>query len=633
MMIPKSTADSLPAMISPTTSNSRFDTLPRWAPIALVAISFLVRLFFLNGMQGLIVFDVPHMDELYHLELARQILSTAGLPAEPFFRAPLYPYLFALVYHLVGESLYWSRFVQILAGSFLPLFVLMLGSRFFDRRVGWIAAGVAAIYPTFLYYDVSLLITSLMTLLTALLLLQLHRTESNPSWTNTILCGLLLGLTGLARPNILLFGPILVVWVWLVLRPKLGWQQAVFRFGAIGLVALAVVLPVTVRNYVVAGEPVLIAWQGGFNFYLGNHRGASGWSASAPGLDLSWKGGYEESIQIAETASGRTLKKTEVSDYWFERGFDEIAADPSAYLALLVRKMRLLGNGYEIPNNQNIYIARDFVPWIRPIFFAGEIYVPFGIVAPLALVGIGLSLRRWRRYLLCYLLLASYSISLLLFFVCARFRQPMLPLLLLFAVFGSRELYRMAVARNKRMLALAGSLFVFFFLHANADMLHLDSRRLAAQDQFMIGTAYLTQNNYPKAAAAFEAAIAADSMFAPSYANLGLIRIRQHQPVEAARFFRLAIRLEPGSLENSFNLAAVLIEQGKPAEAVTILERAVRLKPFNDEVHARLADAYTRVNRMPEALIAAREALHQNPHNALAGRLLPRIEQYLREHQ
>lgn len=620
-------------MVTHRQSSSLFDTLPRWAPYGLVALSLLVRLFFLNGMQGLIVFDVPHMDELYHLELVKQILSPAGLPAEPYFRAPLYPYFFALVYKLVGSSLYWSRFVQLVLGSFLPLLVLVLGTRIFDRRIGWAAAVIAAFYPTFLYYDVSLLITSLMTLLTTLLLWQLYRTEAHPTWLNTVLCGVLLGLAGLARPNILLFGPVLVLWVWLVLRPRLGWKQALTHYAVIGLAALAVVAPVTVRNYVVSGEPVLIAWQGGFNFYLGNHRGASGWSASAPGLDLSWKGGYEESIRIAEAARGRTLTRSEVSDYWFERGVTDIKADPAGYLSLLVRKLRLLVNGYEIPNNQNIYIAREFVPWIRPIFFAGGIFVPFGIVAPLALVGLGLSVRRWRHYLLCYLLLAAYSISLLLFFVCARFRQPMLPVLLLFAVFGAVELYRLVMSREKIKLALAGSAFVVLFLHSNADMLQLPADRLAAQDQFMIGTAYLTQNNYAKAAEAFEAAIAADSLYAPSWANLGLIRIRQRQPADAERCFRRAIRLEPGSLENSYNLAALLIEQGTPAEAVTILENAVRLKPFNDEVHARLADAYTRVDRMPEALIAAREALHQNPNNILARRLLPRIEQYLREHQ
>ena len=613
---------------SPTDSSNN-----RWALFGLVAAAFVVRLLFLNGMQGLIVFDIPHMDELYHLELARQILSSAGLPAEPFFRAPLYPYLFALVYHLTGESLYWSRFVQLVAGSFLPLLVLTLGSRLFDRRVGWAAALVAVVYPTFLYYDVALLITSLMTILTGLLLWQLYRSEEDPSWHNMVVSGLLLGMTGLARPNILLFGPVLLIWALTTLRAKLGLKQAILRYALIGIAALVVVVPVTVRNYVVSGETVFIAWQGGFNFYLGNHRGASGWSASAPGLDLSWKGGYAESIQIAEAAEGRALSKAEVSDYWFDRTYTDISADPAAFLGLMVRKLRLLVNGYEIPNNQNIYFARSFVPWLKPLLFSKGISFPFGVVAPLALVGLGLSLRRWRRYLLCYLLLTAYSISLLLFFVCARFRQPMLPVLLIFAVFGAIELYRLLMERKTRALAVAGTAFLVLFLHSNTDLLKLDPDRLAAQDQFMVGTAYLTQGNYDQAGTAFQAAIAADSTFAPSYANMGLIKIRQRQPAPAEQFFRRALRLEPGSLENYFNLAAVMIDQGKLEDAVALLENAVRLKPFNDEVHARLADAYTRVDRMPEALMAAREALHQNPQNVLARRLLPRIEQYLREHR
>lgn len=604
--------------------------LPPALTLALLFVAaFLVRLFYLNGMQELVTFDVPHMDELYHLELAKRILSPAGFPDEPFFRAPLYPYFFAGLYALAGKSLYWVRLIQIVLGSFLPLLMLGLGTRLFDRKVAWTAAIAAVVYPTFLYYDASLLITSLMTTLTTLLLWQLYRVQASPRLAAFALAGILLGMAGLARPNILLLGPVLAIWAGVIIRPELGLKRTVLRYAVMGVLAVLVIVPITVRNYAVSGEFIPIAWQGGFNFYLGNHTGATGWSASAPGLDLSWKGGYEESIAIAQAAEGRQLSKGEISAFWYDRAWEEIGGAPGAYVSLLVRKVRLLVNGYEIPNNQNIYIAREYVPWLKPLLFTSGIYFPFGIVMPLALIGIGFSLRRWRQYLLCYLLLGAYSVSLLLFFVCARFRQPMIPVLLLFAAYGVFELVRAVKERRGRTAVIAGVVLVALLIHSNVDMLGLDPKRTAAEDQFMIGTAYLTAKNYGKAEQAFKQAIAIDSTYAQSYANLGLVKIRQRQPRPAEGYFATALRLEPGAIEHYFNLATIKLELDKAAEAVTILERAATLKPFNDDVYSRLAEAYTRVLEMEKGRGAARRALELNPENRAAAALLQRIEQYL----
>jgi len=441
----------------------------------------------------------------------------------------------------------------------------------------------------------------------------------------------LLGVAGVARPNILLFGPVLIVWAGVILRPQLGWKKTAVRYAVMGLAAVLIVAPVTVRNYAVSGEFIPIAWQGGFNFYLGNHTGANGWSAAAPGLDLSWRGGYEESIAIPQAELGRPLSKGEISDYWYDRAWAEIADNPGSFVGLLVRKARLLVNGYEIPNNQNIYIATEYVPWLKPLLFANGVYFPFGLIAPLALVGIGLSIRRWRHFLIGYLLLGAYSFTLLLFFVCARFRQPMLPLLLLFAVFGSFELVRYVRERRWVPFGIGVVAFGLLAVHSNIDMLGLRAERVAAEDQFMIGTAHLTQKEYLKAERAFERALANDSSLAQAWANLGLVKIRQRQLRPAEDYFERALALEPTALEHYLNLATIRLDLGQNAEAVELLERAVALKPFNDAVHVRLAEAYTRLPDMVRAKAAAERALALNPANGAARQLIGRIDRYLQE--
>ena len=78
----------------------------RWLlPVIIVICAFLIRFIYLTQIQSMPTFDSPTMDEQYHLELANQI-NNDNLPAEPFFRAPLYPYLLAFFLKITDNSLY-----------------------------------------------------------------------------------------------------------------------------------------------------------------------------------------------------------------------------------------------------------------------------------------------------------------------------------------------------------------------------------------------------------------------------------------------------------------------------------------------------------------------------------------------
>jgi 4-amino-4-deoxy-L-arabinose transferase-like glycosyltransferase len=172
------------------------------------------------------------------VELAGQINSAEGLADEPYFRAPFYPYFLSFVFGLTGESIYMTRLIQIILGSLLPVLIWVLGLKLFNRPIAYIAAGITAFYPTFIYFDSLLLITSSMVLLTTLLLWQLYRCQKRLDLKSFIFAGSLLGLAALARPNILLLGPALFVWVWLILRPKLGTKRAVCHYLVLGLACL-----------------------------------------------------------------------------------------------------------------------------------------------------------------------------------------------------------------------------------------------------------------------------------------------------------------------------------------------------------------------------------------------------------
>jgi len=595
-------------------------------PLFIFLAAFLVRLVFLNQFQTMPTATNPVMDEKYHISLAEKI-NAGDTASEPFFRAPLYPYFLAGLFKITGSSLYWSRIAQIALGALLPLLLYLFGLMLFNRTVAFWAAALAVFYPTFLYYDASLLITFLMVLLTLLLVWQLYRTQERPRLKNFIMSGILLGMTGLARPNILILGPALFIWVWLVLKETQPIKKALVNYIVIGAAAFIIILPVTVRNYVVSGDPVFIAWQGGFNFYLGNNRQASGWSATVPGIDYSWEGGYRDAIVIAENDLKRPLMRSEVSDYWYDRAFDEIFSDPAAFISLAFKKLRLFFNGYEIPNNQNLYFAREFAPILKPLMFDKILYFPYGLVAPLALLGLGLTFQNWRKYLIIYLVLGSYLFSLILFFVCARFRQPVMPLMLLLAVFAVYRLVEIIRRKQTKNAVLLLFILALLIWESNHDMLGLDPNRERAEDYFMLGAAELEYGRTVEAELEFQRAIGIDSTHGASYNNLGLIYANRKDYVRALRFFQKALRFEPMNPENYFNYATTLMNLNDYNGAVSILERARQLHPLNYYVHYKLGMTYYQMGRLDQAEKSLAESLRLNPDNDHARQLLRQITQ------
>ncbi len=593
--------------------------------LLLFAVAFAIRLIHVIQLQSMPTFDDPTMDEGYHIELVKQINSAEGYPDEPYFRAPLYPYLLALLFKITGGSFFGVRVIQIFLGSFLPVLINLLGRKLFTDKIALWSAAIAAVYPTFIYYDASLLITLLEVLLSTSMVLLLAHYDGRSYWP-LILGGIALGLAGIARPTLLLFGPALLLWAWYVLKPKLGMKQAINAIVIVGVCSLLIVLPVTIRNYVVAHEFIVVSWQGGFNFYVGNNRNADGWSARVEGLDPSWRGGYLQSIAIAEQAAGRKLKYTEISDYWADRAFQEIAEEPGRFVALLIKKVRLLVNGYEIPNNQDEYLSGEFSSIQSLSMLRGPIYFPYGLLAPLAIIGGIIALRKWRQYLLLYLFFGAFSLSLMLFFVCSRFRQPLIPFMILFAVLGVFALIDFFRQAKHRRVVLYGLILIALVIESNHDLLKLNAATIAAENKDLLGNAWLRKGNLELALSEYQKAVAADPTYGKGHNNIGTVLVRQSRYTEAMPHLRRAIDLDPRLPEPYVNLSICCSETGDHASAITTLEQARSLFPTNPHVFFFLGLAYIDVGRMDDAMAALRESLKLDPANGEASRILRELQ-------
>ena len=229
--------------------------------------------------------------------------------------------------------------------------------------MGWIAALGAALYGPFLYFEGELLPTTWAVLFDAVLLLTLLWGQRRGGVLAALVAGLVLGLGTLAVPNVLLFAPVAAWWVyrwWPAAAPRRrALHLAVFAVGLMMLVG-----PVTLRNRIVGSEWVLISFNAGVNFYLGNNPDYDRTVAARPGA------GWSEVVDLPQREAGITQPGAG-SNYLLGKAWEYIRTEPGDYLALLLHKGYLFWHGAEIPRNTDPYFAAEYSPLLR--LFAVEI--------------------------------------------------------------------------------------------------------------------------------------------------------------------------------------------------------------------------------------------------------------------
>jgi tetratricopeptide (TPR) repeat protein len=640
--------------------------------------AWLLRFAYVLHLQASPLADVPMLDELYHVEWAKALAAGDWIGSAVFFRAPLYPYLLGVVFRFSEGSLFAARVVQSVYGALTPVVVYLIARRLTPPRCAFAAGAVAAAYPFFLYFDNELLIVSLIVLLDSLALLFLLRADERPTWGRWAMAGAVLGLSAVARPNVLVFVPFIFLWAWwsearraaaggdsercagsrttpIVCSPP--WRAAALRFLVLGAAVAAVVAPVTLRNFLVERDSVLIASQGGVNFYIGNNPWADGIAAVVPELGEAWE--YEDAVLLAQEDAGRELAPSEVSAWWYARGRAFIRDRPGAAARLYLKKLVLFWNRFELANNKDVYYFGAYSPLFRSLS-----WLSFGLVAPLGLVGMVVLFRR-RECALLSVFVLSYMGSVLLFFVNARFRLPVVPALIVLAVAGAAWVLERIRQRQWRRLTPALALLAALLVFSNADPYgtHVGDR---AQTHNTIGLAHASRGRYEDAVRSYGLALelspgyagamnnmgraleekgrtseaetmyrraaAADTTLATAPNNLGVLALRRGDAGAAREAFLEAVARDPRLPEARVNLGALHFREGRLEDAEREMEAAVALRPSFAEAWNALGRVYEESDEPAKAIAAYSRAVAIEPgfadaHNNLAI-VLARTGQY-----
>jgi Tfp pilus assembly protein PilF len=585
------------------------------ALILIGVVALLLRVIYLLELRGTPFFSVLIGDGQQYDLWAQQIAAGQWIGTEVFYQTPLYPYFMAVIFKLAGHNLFAVRLIQAVLGSGSCVLLGLACRRFFSQRAGFIAAALLAVYPPAIFFDGLIQKSSLDLFFMALTLFVVGEFQQRRSWKWLVAAGLVIGLLTLNRENARILFPLIVVWLFFAFRDtslkiRFGWS-AIFTSAM-----LLVLLPVGFQNYYVAGDFLISTSQLGPNLYIGNHEGAQG--SYEPLIPGRGNASFEriDATRLAEDALNHKLSPAEVSSYWTNRSLQYIRSKPFDWLSLMGWKVLLTFSAREIVDTESIEVYSDYSRILSLLS-----WLSFGLILPFGVFGIWCTRSEWRRLWLLYAMLFGLALAVAIFYVVARYRFPIVPIIILFAADGiswsGATIPAIKPAEWKRwvpgaLLAIAVTIPAFLVVGIGNDETLLNvSQELVRQNRpaeavpllekaisaspnyaplhFQLGVALNSSGNKDLALDAFDAAIKNQPDYFEAHSAMALTLREKGLAVNALQHFREAVRLRPSSVEARNNLGSALAESGKADEAVADYEEALKIEPDNPTTHSGLA--------------------------------------------
>lgn len=581
----------------------------------LVVLAFSIRLIYL-GQTANFIQPGAGSDSNFYLQWAKDIVRGNLLGKDVFYALPVYPYFLSLAYLFSGGETFDLILIQLLLGSLNCGLLYLLGKRIFSERVGIIAGLLGCFYALFIFYDRMLLPASLAIFGGLILIFLLDKVRANPGPAGWLKAGFILGLLALTTAAFTPLAILILFWLVYELR-KAPWTRRLLYCCCFILPFLAMLGGVTLRNYLVAGDKVLVSAHSGINFYLGTNPQANGLFKPPPYMRATQSGVMEDAKILAEQASGRRLRPSEVSHFWTERALDFIRQEPFAYFKLLGKKFVLFWNGQEHLDDIEYYMFNEQAGLFKlPL-------VKLSLVLPLALLGIFFSClasesrgrRAWpkRKTLMpIYLFIFGASSAVILFFINSRYRLIIVPFLILFAAFALEQFFAQYQNKRYKNLSLALILLAAVYLLTNTRVIDA-SASLNFTLHYNKAVFWSDQGQYQKAREEFQTSLQLNPLDFMSYLGLGNIDYKLKDFPQAIANYQKSLTVNPYFYEAHFNLGLLYDQLGRADAAEQEFKQALNLKEDDGAAHYNLGRIYQKQGRKDLAVKEYQRALEIKP--------------------
>lgn len=392
--------------------------------------------------------DTPYPEHLaflgdaqYYASWSEDIAGGELVGKHSFYMGPLYPYTLGAWSAVspgdpIDESGERPRYdygavfwLQALVDALSCLLIAWIAARLLGPWQGLVAGLVAAGLAPYVYYSGLLMPSTqglFLNLLVIALSLEAARRGGRGWWLAT---GLAIGLAALSKAPALLLLPGTWLWLALAFRAESARERAL-RGAAVALGCLPLVGLATLHNHQADGDRVLITSNAGSNLWIGNGPGASGAHA---GVTTEFESAKLDFHRYGHDRPADEPPASEVSRILTARAVDHMAADPGPAAALLWRKLRLFWSAVEIGTDDHLGFFERY-SWPLRLPLPGV-----GVVAPLALAGLLLGLRRWRELWPLYAVVATQAASFTVFLVLSRYRLASVACWIVFALLAGTE--------------------------------------------------------------------------------------------------------------------------------------------------------------------------------------------------
>lgn len=443
--------------------------------------------------------------------------------------------------------------------------------------------------------------------------------------------GMLLGLCLLLRLNLF---PLVAITPLFFRIAREKEEKVLHRFVLFIVPALFAVLCILGRNHHINGSCSPVVMNPGYLFYEGNNPCANGQTSIYPPMidnvidEFPNEPDQAHSIYrfFPRRLTGKQLTSSDVNAYWMEKARNFITDHPVIWLRLLSNKLL-----YVFHNTR----WHDILPIISNDSALQKSFIPtapFGLISAMALVGIVLSFKAWRRNSIFYAVIVCQIGVMALMYASDRQRVSIISLFIFFSMFFLQALLNKGNSlRNKIIMSLVVlALFPFLYIKNDLsnDMVYLRTQFDVAQNTMYEASLEREKGDFPGASEKnalshaqlpylLESRLSGLGFFGKSYSQCALDMAESlyvDKKCHSSQLDLVTLYLENGNVETAepivrdlilrkrrfnrttcqssqsyFYSARINEIQGKPNDALSNLKKALENNPGDPWVLSHLA--------------------------------------------